>query len=78
MGKDGGLLFRCPCDWRWVSISAKVHGISFDAAGRLTLNGSCGYTKTEEHPEHWCHFWLKGGLPEMCEGAMCPGGEVSS
>ena len=74
---DNGVVFRCPCDERQVFISQSIHKITFDEDGRLTLNGSCGYKARPGigRPANWCHFWIKGGTPEMCEGAQCPGGE---
>ena len=71
---NDGVVFRCPCGHRLVRVDSPPHVIDVADDGRLTLGGSCGYAKNDEHPEGWCHFWIKDGKPEMCPGAQCPGG----
>ena len=75
-----GVVFRCPCDGRQVYIASPPHEIAFDEDGRLTLNGSCGYKARPslDLPANWCHFWIKGGTPEMCDDALCPGGMLGT
>ena len=68
--------FRCPCDERTVNVQSPPHSISFDDEGLLTLDGSCGSKVNEalgRPTKNWCHFWIKAGVPEMCEDAKCPG-----
>ena len=71
---QNGIHFRCPCGQRRVYVTEPPHEIKFDAEGLLTITGSCGYAATDEHPANWCHFFIKGGEPEMCGDAQCPGG----
>ena len=67
--------FRCPCNLRRVYIASPPHTITFDDAGLLTLDGSCGFTAKNDFPDNWCHFVVKNGEPEMCSDAACPGGK---
>ena len=69
-----GVAMRCPCGERLMAASPEKHVIEFDGAGLLTLDPSCGYAADNEHPENWCHFWLKGGQVKMVSDAKCPGG----
>ena len=73
-----GVVFRCPCDERQVYISSKIHSISFDEEGLLTLNGSCGYNekKSLKRKQNWCHFFIKNGEIEMCGDSECPGSKL--
>ena len=68
-----GVVFRCPCDERQVYVSSPPHTITFDAAGRLTLDGSVGSRARGGRPANWCHFHIKAGVPTMCGGVKCPG-----
>ena len=71
---QNGVAFKCPCESeRTVVISEKVHRISFDPDGVLTLNPSVAYHASETRPQNWCHFWLKEGDVKMCGDAQCPG-----
>ena len=69
-----GVYFHCPCGERRIFVASPPHTITFDDGGVLTLDPSCGYAKTTEHPANWCHFWLKAGVAEMVADAQCPGG----
>ena len=68
-----GVYFHCPCGERRIYAASPPHTITFDDEGVLTLDPSCGYVKTTEHPANWCHFWLKAGVAEMVADAQCPG-----
>lgn len=70
-----GVLFRCPCDQR-VCYAAENHQITFDDDGVLTLDPSCGYAANSEHPQNWCHFWLRDGKVEMVGDSGCPGRDL--
>ena len=76
VGPDGApvpaAIFRCPCGERTVKVTSPPHGIRFDEAGRLTLDGSVG-SRANEHPSNWCHFHVEAGVPTMCADAQCPG-----
>ena len=74
-GQSTAVYFRCPCDRRPVYIESPPHEITFDGQGTMSLDGSCGYKKNDEHPQNWCHFFIKGGDVEMCDDAQCPGGK---
>ena len=73
--------FWCPCSTRLVYVTSPPHGIEFDAAGLLTIKGSCGYAAKQNmhppRPDCWCHFHIEGGEPAMCDDARCPGGDGS-
>lgn len=83
--------FRCPCGHRTVSVHSPPHElIAFDADGKLTIKPSIGsregwYWKSLDpecrEREHWpgnaCHFYIRGGVPEMCGDATCPGRGVT-
>ena len=82
-----GIVFRCPCDERQIYVASPPHKIEFDDEGLLTLDGSVGSRKQLRLPsedmdsedwkhraKNWCHFWIKGGVLEMCSGTKCPGG----
>lgn len=79
---EGGkaIQFRCPCGRRLVYVTAPPHGITFDDAGHLTLDGSVGSVARPATPlrparqQNWCHFFIRDGDPEMCDDAQCPGG----
>ena len=70
---QGEAHFRCPCGERQVVVRSPPHGIEFDDDGVLTIEGSCGYTATDERPKNWCHFHIKAGVPKMVSDAQCPG-----
>ena len=72
---DEGVVFRCPCDERQVYVASPPHTISFGADGALTLDGSVGMRAHGDHERNWCHFWIKGGVAEMCADAGCLGKE---
>lgn len=82
----GGLLeahFRCPCGMRALKVVDPPHGISYDAAGLLTVRGSIGSRATPRcgsepaRPTNWCHFSVTAGEPAMYSDARCPGGAAA-
>ena len=73
---DGHLFFRCPCDDRDVFVTQPPHTASYDEAGRLTLDGSCGSYQNGDLPENWCHFSIKGGMVEIHSDSVCPGKDI--
>ena len=74
--KGGAVIFLCPCGERENYVTSPPHGIEFDGAGKLTLNGSVGWRAgCYGKPQNWCHFRVNGGEAEMCDDALCPGNQ---
>lgn len=71
-----GVVFRCPCSERIVNVKEPPHTITFMDDGRLHLDGSCGYAGNDEHPQNWCHFWIRNGEAAMVSDAKCPGADL--
>ena len=70
-----GVIFKCPCGERQVYIASPPHTIEFDEEGILTVTASIGSKPdpSRDRKPNWCHFHIKGGVPEMCGDAKCPG-----
>ena len=70
-----GVIFECPCRERHTYIGSPPHTIEFDAEGILTIGPSIGSKPdpSRDRKPNWCHFHIKGGVPEMCGDAECPG-----
>ena len=75
MDWGNGITFMCPCDNLRCYIASPPHTITFDSGGVLTLEPSIGYRARQDlnRPQHWCHFYIRDGHPEMCDDSQCPG-----
>lgn len=76
--------FMCPCGERLVKVIPSIHSIEFDEQGIMTIDPSCGSKEMYygippnriKAPKGWCHFYIKNGLPEICEDSQCPGKDL--